>query len=252
MFASHRKPGRAAIVAVVLFVSVMFGGLIPNEILAASANKRPFWTEQSSYVEGNNLYSVGVATNAKTRETGRQQAYEHGKREMSNYAQITDLSGLTIETQMTYEEPNADGTITVFRLLRIGMNDLTKWKTGLLARATKEMEKQNQEVARELDLKRAQVETLERQTAELLSLESRAAAVQEKVQAYNGNVEKYIRCGMTRAEVKNLLGAPRGANPPETSWNYGERWLHFSSSGIVIAINRSEWSFLSNGLDCPK
>lgn len=38
-----------------------------------------------------------------------------------NFAQITSLEsqGLVIETQMTFEEPNADDTVTVYRLLRV-------------------------------------------------------------------------------------------------------------------------------------
>ena len=38
-----------------------------------------------------------------------------------NYAQITSLEaqGLVIETQMTYEELNPEGTVTVYRLLRV-------------------------------------------------------------------------------------------------------------------------------------
>ena len=43
-----------------------------------------------------------------------------------NFAQITSLEaqGLVIETQMTFEEPNADGTVTVYRLLRVPASKL--------------------------------------------------------------------------------------------------------------------------------
>ncbi|MBH0180213.1 MAG: hypothetical protein HP490_00665 [Nitrospira sp.] len=55
------------------------------------------------------------------RSKGRLQAFEQGKIELMNFAQITSLEtqGLVIETQMTFEEPNADGTVTVYRLLRV-------------------------------------------------------------------------------------------------------------------------------------
>ena len=38
---------------------------------------RPFWTEKSSYIERDVLYAVGVATQAKTQEEGRQVVREH-------------------------------------------------------------------------------------------------------------------------------------------------------------------------------
>lgn len=101
--------------------------LIAVVILGAGREQRPFWTEKSAFVEGDHLYVVGVATKVQTSEAGRLQAFEHGRRELMNYAQVTNLEthGLVIETQMTYEEPNPDGTITVFRLLRVPATKLT-------------------------------------------------------------------------------------------------------------------------------
>ena len=52
---------------------------------------RPFWTERASYVEGEDLFVVGIATRARTQEEGRQAAFEHGKHEFLNYAQIRQL-----------------------------------------------------------------------------------------------------------------------------------------------------------------
>lgn len=82
---------------------------------------RPFWTEKSAFIEGDDLVVVGVASRARTVEEGRRQAFEQGKVELMNYAQITSLEvpGLVIETQMTFEELNDDGTVTVYRLLRV-------------------------------------------------------------------------------------------------------------------------------------
>ena len=87
---------------------------------------RPFWTEKSSFIEGDELFVVGVASKARTVEEGRRQAFEQGKVELMNFAQITSLEaqGLVIETQMTFEEPNADGTVTVYRLLRVPASKL--------------------------------------------------------------------------------------------------------------------------------
>ena len=85
-------------------------------------NKRPFWTKQSSFVEGEDLFVVGIAPHAATVEEGRKRAFENAKVELMNFAQVTDLEakGLVIETQMTFEEaPNPLGMITVYQLLRV-------------------------------------------------------------------------------------------------------------------------------------
>ena len=69
---------------------------------------------------------VGVASKARTVEEGRRQAFEQAKIELMNFAQITTLEaqGLVLETQMTFEEANADGTVTVYRLLRVPASKL--------------------------------------------------------------------------------------------------------------------------------
>ncbi len=207
----------------------------------------PFWAEKSSFVEGDVLYAVGVATQAKSQEAGRQTAYESGKRELSNFAQITDLSGLNIETQMTYEELNRDGTFNVFRLLKVDMGELTRWKAKLLAQATAQMESQNQEVSREIARKKVQVEMLERQTAELADLDARAASVRNRVLDLNQKVDKHMLCGMTLEEVRSLLGPPRAVHEIElpgniagqdVALNYGDRWLWFRH-GILNRVSRT-------------
>lgn len=95
--------------------------LLPASAFPAGHENQPFWTEKSAFVEGDDLFVVGVATKARSFEEGRKQAFEQGKIELMNYAQITSLEaqGLVIETQMTYEEPNPEGTVTVYRLLRV-------------------------------------------------------------------------------------------------------------------------------------
>ena len=93
---------------------------------ASAKDTRPFWTEKSAFVEGDELFVVGIASKAKTPEDGRQQAFDRGKIELMNYAQVTTLEaqGLGVETQMTFEEPNADGSVTVYRLLRVPIDKL--------------------------------------------------------------------------------------------------------------------------------
>ena len=102
------------------------GILLCTSLAWAAKDARPFWTEKSSFIEGEELFVVGVASKARTVEEGRRQAFEQGKVELMNFAQITSLEaqGLVIETQMTFEEPNADGTVTVYRLLRVPASKL--------------------------------------------------------------------------------------------------------------------------------
>ena len=90
-------------------------------------SSRPFWTERASYVEGVDLFVVGIATGARTQEEGRQAAFEHGKKEFLNYAQIRhlEMGVVQIDTQMTFEEKNADGSYNVFRLMKVPVDALT-------------------------------------------------------------------------------------------------------------------------------
>ena len=85
--------------AKVLALFVLFSILISHGFVDAAQNKRPFWTEKFSFVEGEDLFVVGVASNMKSVEEGRLKAFENGTIELMNYAQITDLEaqGLLIE-----------------------------------------------------------------------------------------------------------------------------------------------------------
>ncbi len=95
--------------------------------ISPAEDTRPFWTEQSAYVEGDSLYVVGVASNVKTIEEGRIKAFDHGKKELTNYLLLNNLegSGIKLETQMTYEEKNSNGTYNIFRLMFTDLKKLT-------------------------------------------------------------------------------------------------------------------------------
>jgi len=92
----------------------------------AFAEQRPFWTEKSTFIEGDTLFAVGVASSSKTIEAGRERAFRQGSIEVMNYAQIANLegTGITLETQMTYEERNRNGTYNVYRLLKTDLGKL--------------------------------------------------------------------------------------------------------------------------------
>lgn len=100
-------------------------GMSPLLVSSASADSlnRPVWTEQAMFQFGNDSFFVGQSSCATTSEEGRQQAFRHGVQELLNYAQIRDVSGLYVDTQMVFEETDSPGcphhTVTVWRLLRV-------------------------------------------------------------------------------------------------------------------------------------
>ena len=106
--------------------------LSPFLISSASADflNRPLWTEQAMFQFGNDTFFVGQSSCAKTSEEGRQQAFRHGLQELLNFAQIRDVSGLYVDTQMVFEETDSPGcphhTVTVWRLLRVETGRLAK------------------------------------------------------------------------------------------------------------------------------
>src|SRR5438270_13846801 len=96
------------------------------------ASDRPVWTQQSSFTLGDTLYAVGVATNSPSSEAGRQAAFSNGLAEIRNYyGQVSNLDGILIETQMTYEEPQQNGRVSVWRLLPVSLDSMR------MVRATK-------------------------------------------------------------------------------------------------------------------
>lgn len=135
----------------------------------AAKDGRPFWTEKSAFIEGEDLYVVGVASKAKTAEEGRRQAFEQGKTELMNYAQVTSLEaqGLVIETQMTFEEANPDNTINVFRLLRVPASKLVAIQ-GHIQDQTRAQEQVLDQSRRDLEKKAQTLEQQQRQVQQLL------------------------------------------------------------------------------------
>lgn len=142
-----------------------------------ASNARPFWTEKSSFIEGEELFVVGVASKARTVEEGRRQAFEQGKVELMNFAQITSLEaqGLVIETQMTFEETNADGTVTVYRLLRVPASKLVGIQGRLKARS------------------QAQEQTMEQSQRELAAIQQTLGEKATKLDQQQRQVEQMLQ-----------------------------------------------------------
>lgn len=283
------------------FVVLLAITLLPASALPAGHENQPFWTEKSAFMEGDDLFVVGVATKARSFEEGRKQAFEQGKIELMNYAQVTSLEaqGLVIETQMTYEEPNPEGTVTVYRLLRVPAAKLVaiqgrlkeqargqeqaleKTKQELIALQRSLIEKQNaleghttslQEKSQRIEVQQRQVEGLLKQFAakipgisatgsqttdslmkqmkeaesqldeqERLLTEVSMRAKSRIEQESQGFIKKckYLSYGMTKEEVRAIMGAPHDVYkyPLSQSWNYnGRTWglqLTLSRTGIL-------------------
>ena len=155
-----------------LIVSACVGGAVAvGEARASGKDTRPFWTEKSAFIEGDELFVVGIATKAKTAEDGRQQAFERGKIELMNYAQVATLEakGLGIETQMTFEEGNSDGSVTVYRLLRVPLDKLLAIQ-GRVQSQSKVQEQGVENARQELLVVQKSLSEKERQAEALLKL----------------------------------------------------------------------------------
>jgi len=107
-----------------------------------------------------------------------------------NYAQVTSLEaqGLVIETQMTYEEPSPDGTVTVYRLLRVPAAKLVAIQGRLNEQA------------------RAQEQSLEKTRQELIALQRSLIEKQNELEGHTTSLrEKSQRIEVQQRQVEGLL-----------------------------------------------
>lgn len=170
----------------------------------AAQNGRPFWTEKSAFIEGDDLFVVGVASNSKSVEEGRKQAFENGKLELMNFAQVTNLEarGLVIETRVTFEEPHSDGTFTIFRLLTVPTDKLRaiqenlRHQTLAQEQALEKTQQDLQSVQKSLARKQQLLDSQNRQVQETLDSVSR---LQETLG------QKTTRIEQKQQEVEQLL-----------------------------------------------
>jgi len=171
----------------------------------AETNKRPFWTKQTSFMEGEDLFVVGIAPHAATVEEGRKRAFENAKVELMNFAQVTDVEakGLVIETQMTFEEePNPLGMITVYQVLRVPVKKLIEIQ-GHVQEQTRLQEQAFDKSQRDLQLVQQAVvsryQRLEEQNRQIQETLDSVSRLQE------GLREKALRIEQAHTEVEQLL-----------------------------------------------
>ena len=171
----------------------------------AETNNRPFWTKQSSFVEGEDLFVVGMAPHAATVEEGRKRAFENAKVELTNFAQVTDVEakGLVIETQMTFEEdPNPLGLIRVYQLLRVPAKKLVEIQ-GHVQEQTRLQGQALDKSQRDLQLVQQSVvnryQRLEEQNRQIQGTLDSVSRLQESLR------EKALRIEQAHTEVEQLL-----------------------------------------------
>ena len=176
-----------------------------KNLKGAETNKRPFWTKQSSFVEGEDLFVVGMAPHTPTVEEGRKRAFENAKVELMNFAQVTDLEakGLVIETQMTFEEePNPLGMITVYQLLRVPATKLIEIQ-GHIQAQTRLHEQAFDKSMRDLQLVQQAVvsryQRLEAQNRQIQDTLNSVSRLQESLR------EKALRIEQAHTEAEQLL-----------------------------------------------
>lgn len=99
------------------FLLLLHPGFTSAEL--PGSEERPFWTQKSCYREGDLVFAVGLSMGRQTLEQARKESFQAALWELSNYAQIRDTSLFLVETQMTYEEQNPDGSYSVWRLVKI-------------------------------------------------------------------------------------------------------------------------------------
>jgi len=184
-----------------MVLTVQFVSVVP---CWAETNKRPFWTKQSSFMEGEDLLVVGIALHAETVEEGRKRAFENAKVELINFAQVTDVEakGLVIDTQTTFEETNPIGLITVYHLLRVPAKKLVEIQghlqeqTRLQGQAFDKSQRDLQLVQQAVVSRYQRLQEQNRQIQETLDSMSR-------LQKSLG--EKVLRFEQAHAEVEQLL-----------------------------------------------
>jgi len=240
------RPRDAVTQAARLFALVVF--LWVNVCQADSV--RPFWTEKSSYIEGDNLYVVGIASNVPTVEVGRKQAFENGKSEIMNFTQISNLEGLVIRTQMTYEE-SVDQAINVYRLMYVDYDDVNALKSRRLEQTKKNYQRYQQKKEQEIIFKQNALNRLDQYAKELAELDRRYDEIAGRVQAASDKALRYVKTGMSREEVESLLGFPRSTRRHYTRYihdlKYGNYWVIFDNADTVRCLSTTD---ACTSLDC--
>lgn len=220
------------IIAAVMWMSLL---ALP---LHASA---PFWTEKSSYVEGEYFYAVGMATSVKTEEEGRKAAFDNALQEISNYIRLTDLKDAPVETQMTYAVKRANGSLDVYRLVRVDKSKLAELKEAQIRMDEASRAETLRRITDETESKRRYMAAQATKMEELKQTNLELAQLSRRVKDLTANARSKFVKGMTMSEAERLIGRPRGMAPCGdmcVAFNYGTAWIHMRG-GIASCVGSS-------------
>ena len=227
----------------VLCVAVLAAGVAHAEAV------KPFWTEKSSYIEGDNLYVVGVASSAPSIEAGRKQAFENGKSEIMNFTQISNLEGLVIKTQMTYEE-RIGNKFNIYRLMYVDYEGVNSLKSRNLEQTKRNYDRYQQKQEQEITIKRNALSKLSQNTKELAQLDKKYYEIVGSVQTASERALRYVKVGMSRDEVESLLGHPRSIHRHYYDHihdlKYGKYWVIFDEANTVKCLSTSKMCIMDD------
>ena len=201
---------------------------------------KPFWTEKSSYIEGDKLFVVGIASAAPTVEAGREKAFENGKNEIMNFTQISDLNGLLIKTQMTYEE-ELNNRYNVYRLMYVDYEGVNALKNRSIEQARRNYQRLQQKQEQEILIKRNALNQLSKYEEELARLDQEYKRIVNNIQTASDKALRYVKVGMSRLEVESLLGLPRSTYRHYNDYifdsKYGDYWVIFDGADTVKCLS---------------
>lgn len=203
---------------------------------------RPFWTEKSSYIEGGYLYVVGIASNAPSVEAGRERAFANGKNEIMNFTQLSNLEGLIIRTQMTFQE-KVDNRFNVYRLMFVDYEDVNALKNRSIELTRRNYERFQEKQEREIAIRKNALTILSKTRDEIAVLDREYYRILGDVQNASDKAVRYVKVGMSRGEIERLLGFPRSISKHFDGYvhdsKYGDYWVIYDHTDTVVCLSTS-------------
>lgn len=194
------------------------------------------------------MFAVGIASGVDSIEKGRQLAFENGKIELLNFAQLANVNGIEVETQMTYDEGIAGGKFNVFRLLRVDINELNRLRNETNKKSEMKYKQIIENQIEEIEKTSTYLAEIKSNTEELGRIEQDFNKISNNITDITTKAKKYIRKGMTEQEVVRLIGKPRSESGypiiGKPFWSYGSIWIIFNG-GVVECLNENN-SFCRN------
>ncbi len=219
--------------------------------LTFAAEPLPFWTEKTTYIEGDRIFAVGISAPHSDVAQSRQEAFDRASLELMNMLQVSDLGKLTINTQRTLEVPGEKGSL-VYRLLWVDAEEARALKETrgrltreTLLRQTEQMKKLREElypVLKDHQQAAKNLQELERQANQSADanefrreqVRSAAGAIERRI-ASRSSLICDIKRSMTEAEVRALVGDPDATygSLKIHKWRYGHSFVNFTRDRVT-------------------